>query len=96
MAAEKAKKQGVKVRLSVYEGMFHVFQMAMHLMPESRHAWKEAGRFIQNWKSNSKVKVMLMPNTHGFIFSFLMYEILDIKKEIDYTIHYGISNSNLF
>ncbi len=47
MAAEKAKKQGVKVRLSVYEGMFHVFQMAMHLMPESRHAWKEAGRFIE-------------------------------------------------
>ncbi|MCH5334064.1 MAG: alpha/beta hydrolase, partial [Agathobacter sp.] len=26
--AEKARAQGVKVRLSVYEGMFHVFQMA--------------------------------------------------------------------
>ena len=25
--AAKAREQGVKVRLSVYEGMFHVFQM---------------------------------------------------------------------
>lgn len=44
--AKKAKEKGVKVRLHVYEGMFHVFQMAMQLMPESRQAWKEAGKFI--------------------------------------------------
>lgn len=47
MAAKKAKQQGVRVRLTVYEGMFHVFQMAMNLMPESRRAWKEAGKFIE-------------------------------------------------
>ncbi len=44
--ARKAKKQGVKVRCHVYEGMFHVFQMAMQLMPESVLAWKEAEKFI--------------------------------------------------
>lgn len=52
-AAECAKKQGVKVRLSVYEGMFHVFQMAMHLMPESKQAWREAGKFISILESFS-------------------------------------------
>lgn len=46
LVAEKAKRAGVKVRLSVYEGMFHVFQMAMLLLPESRQAWKEVGRFL--------------------------------------------------
>ena len=44
--AKKAKQAGVKVRLSVYEGMFHVFQMALLLMPESKRAWTEIGRFI--------------------------------------------------
>ncbi len=45
--AKKAKASGVKVRLSVYEGMFHVFQMAMLLMPESKRAWREVGRFLE-------------------------------------------------
>lgn len=47
LVAKKAKRQGVKVRLSIYKGMFHVFQMAMMLMPESRHAWMEIGRFLK-------------------------------------------------
>lgn len=45
--AEKAKHAGVKVRLSVYEGMFHVFQMALLMIPESRTAWKEVGAFLE-------------------------------------------------
>ena len=45
--AKKAKEQGVKVRLHVYEGMFHVFQMAMQLMPESRRAWREVAKFLR-------------------------------------------------
>ncbi len=45
--AEKAKHAGVKVRLSVYEGMFHVFQMAMRMIPESNTAWKEVGAFLE-------------------------------------------------
>lgn len=44
--AKKAKEAGVKVRMSVYEGMFHVFQMAMLMMPESKHAWAEVKRFL--------------------------------------------------
>ncbi|WP_343210545.1 alpha/beta hydrolase [Anaerolentibacter hominis] len=44
--ARKAEEQNVKVKLSVYEGMFHVFQMAGSLIPESDKAWKEVGRFL--------------------------------------------------
>lgn len=47
LVAEKAKQAGVMVKLSVYEGMFHIFQMAMKLMPESREAWSEIGKFLQ-------------------------------------------------
>lgn len=45
--AAKAREQGVRVRLSVYEGMFHVFQMAYKALPESRRAWAEVGKFIE-------------------------------------------------
>lgn len=45
--ARKAKEAGVKVKLSVYEGMFHVFQMAAKLMPESKQAWTEVQGFIK-------------------------------------------------
>ena len=44
--AEKAKEAGVSVKLTVYEGMFHIFQMAMKLLPESRDAWVEIGKFL--------------------------------------------------
>ena len=44
--AAKARGQGVKVRLSIYEGMFHIFQMAAKLLPESRKAWAEIARFV--------------------------------------------------
>lgn len=47
LVAEKAKNAGVKVRLSIYEGMFHVFQMGTTLIPESRTAWKEIGKFFE-------------------------------------------------
>jgi acetyl esterase/lipase len=45
-AAAKARHQGIKVRLSIYEGMFHVFQMAYLNLPESKRAWAEVGKFI--------------------------------------------------
>lgn len=44
--AEKIKKEKGKVRLSVYEGMFHVFQYANYLLPESKEAWIEIRRFL--------------------------------------------------
>lgn len=45
--AGKIKKADGKVRLSVYDGMFHVFQMAMNMIPESREAWEEVQRFFE-------------------------------------------------
>lgn len=45
--AERCKEEDIKHRLSVYEGMFHVFQMSLGLFPESREAWDEVGRFLQ-------------------------------------------------
>lgn len=45
--AAKAREQGIKVRLSIYEGMFHVFQMAYLAIPESKRAWVEVGKFIE-------------------------------------------------
>ena len=45
--AEKAKSAGVKVRLSVYPGMFHVFQMAGTIMDESKQAWAEVKHFFE-------------------------------------------------
>lgn len=44
--AAKARQQGRKVRLSIYEGMFHVFQMAYLNLPESKKAWAEVGKFV--------------------------------------------------
>lgn len=44
--AAKIRAVGGKVRLTKYEGMFHVFQMAGKVMEESRHAWHEVGRFL--------------------------------------------------
>lgn len=53
--AEKARGQGIKVRLSVYEGMFHVFQMAYLNIPESKKAWAEVGKFFDVIRSNHMV-----------------------------------------
>lgn len=46
-AAKKAEQAGVKVHCSVYDGMFHVFQMGLDLIPESREAWAEAEEYLQ-------------------------------------------------
>lgn len=45
--ASKAKREGIKVKLSIYEGMFHVFQMSGDIIPESREAWKQVGEFYK-------------------------------------------------
>ena len=45
--AEKLKQAGCKVRLSVYDDMFHVFQMSGMLLPESQKAWTEVEKFIE-------------------------------------------------
>lgn len=45
-AAKKAKEAGCQVQLTVYKGMFHVFQMGMHRMRESKKAWEEVEQFL--------------------------------------------------
>lgn len=50
--AAKARQQGVKVRLSIYDGMFHIFQMAAKMLPESKKAWVEIGKFIDVLKDD--------------------------------------------
>ena len=46
-AAKKAEQAGCSVNLSVYEGMFHVFQMGLGMFEESVNAWKEVKGFIE-------------------------------------------------
>lgn len=45
--AKKAEEAGCQVKLSVYEGMFHVFQMGLSRIPESESAWNEVREFIE-------------------------------------------------
>jgi len=45
--AERAKKAGVDITLEIYPNMFHVFQLAFFLMPESKKAIINIGSFIQ-------------------------------------------------
>lgn len=47
-AAAKAEEAGGCVRLSVYEEMYHVFQLALEHLPESEKAWKEVEEFLDN------------------------------------------------
>lgn len=46
--ANKINAKGGFVKLSVYEGMFHVFQMCFSMIPESKNAWDEVEDFIKN------------------------------------------------
>ncbi|MBE5953421.1 MAG: alpha/beta hydrolase [Lachnospiraceae bacterium] len=43
---DKALTAGVEVDYTEYQGMFHVFQMAGKLMPESKQAWEQIKEFI--------------------------------------------------
>lgn len=44
--AVKAINDGVDVTFTVYEGMFHVFQVAGTMLADSRRAWSEISKFI--------------------------------------------------
>ena len=46
-AASMADIVGVDVRLSIYDDMFHVFQMAGKIFPEAKKAWEEVEQFIK-------------------------------------------------
>ena len=40
---DKAMAAGVPLEYTEYQGMFHVFQMAGKLIPESKQAWEQIG-----------------------------------------------------
>ena len=46
MVYNNARSYGVNATLTVYKGMFHVFQAALDLLPESKLAWTEIGTFL--------------------------------------------------
>ena len=46
-AASMADIVGVDVRLSIYDDMFHVFQLSGKLLPEAQRAWEEIEQFLQ-------------------------------------------------
>ena len=45
--AEKAKAEGVDVRLEVYPKMFHVFNAFWKILPKAREANKKLGEFMR-------------------------------------------------
>lgn len=51
--AKKAEEANVLVELSIYEGMYHVFQMGMDHIPESKKAWEEIEAFITRVGENN-------------------------------------------
>lgn len=86
--AQNLKKTGIRHRISIYDGMFHVFQMGLDLIPESREAWEEAEEFLRiiyhiSVKPEGKV-VKKVKNTQkksaGDVTRFL---IAMMKKELD-------------
>lgn len=86
--AEKLKKAGVKRRLSVYEGMFHVFQMALDLIPESREAWNEVEEFLRiiyhiNVKPDGKVVRRIKTENKGLAADMIRLVIAAMKKGLD-------------
>ena len=46
----KAVAAGTEATLTVYRGMFHMFQLFGDLLPEGRQAWQEVERFLARQK----------------------------------------------
>jgi epsilon-lactone hydrolase len=47
MVAQKARTAGVDVTLTIWEGLWHVWHIFGELVPESKRALEEIGRFIE-------------------------------------------------
>ena len=86
--ADKLKDVGVKRRVSVYEGMFHVFQMGLDLIPESRDAWEEVESFLRiifhiNVKPDGKVVRKVKTEHTKPARDMVKLLIAMMKKELD-------------
>ena len=49
MVAANAIAHGVDCTLTVYDNLFHVFQLSLDLVPESRAAWQEIEAFLEDF-----------------------------------------------
>jgi monoterpene epsilon-lactone hydrolase len=47
LLAERARADGVEVRLEIWDGMWHVWQALGDMIPESRQAFEQVGQFIK-------------------------------------------------
>ncbi len=54
--AKKAYRAGNSVNVTIYNGMFHVFQLAFGLIPEAKKAWKEIEKYIAQQFSDGNLK----------------------------------------
>ena len=52
MVADAAKSAGVDVTLSIYEGMWHVWQ-TIGILPEAKNAFEEIGEFMRELRHSS-------------------------------------------
>ena len=48
-AEKKAREAGCKTNITIYEEMFHVFQMGLDKLEESKEAWEEVKRFVEDF-----------------------------------------------
>lgn len=62
VSCRKAQEAGCDARITVYEGMFHDFQMSLNLIPESKKAWREVKDFLHDvlgipeWNRSRKLR----------------------------------------
>ncbi len=54
--AKKAYRAGNRVNVTIYNGMFHVFQLAFGLIPEAKKAWKEIKKYIAEQFSDGNLE----------------------------------------
>ena len=50
LAEKKAREAGCKTNITIYEEMFHVFQMGLERLEESKNAWAEVKRFVEEFE----------------------------------------------
>lgn len=50
LAEKKAREAGCKTNITIYEEMFHVFQMGLDKLEESKQAWEEVKKFIESFE----------------------------------------------
>ena len=86
-AHKKARADGCDATLSVYEGMFHEFQMSLNMIPESKRAWEEVDVYIRGMynlpQSNRSKRLIKNPQMQKVLEEKLVELKSKIEKEKD-------------